>query len=658
MPRGTSRPGRAGTLLSSPTAFNWPALLLAVLVASFAFLLYRSTLLPGVDFGDTASFQAAIGDLNLSPRQAYPLYFAIGNLVAWLAGGEPAFGLNLASALAGALAAGILTVVGCELTGSRTAGVVGGLMLAASYTFWTQAIIAEVYALHLLLIGLVLAALLWWDRRPSLSRLAVVFALYALSFGNHLMTVLLAPSIILFIATSPGGLRLLFSPRVVMVAALAATAGASQYLWNLSYLWHLPDPPSSLASLLRTFWFDVTKSDWRETMVMAVHESALKRRLWMYQFDLLQQIGLPGIALAATGLLWLLSRRRAALLIVSAWTVSAGFAYTYNVGDAHVFFLPSHQMVMLLCACGAAELLSLSRRAPGALRTAAPIVTTMVVLAYPLWRAWDTWPAVDRHDDRRPVQWLSTLAHGLDERAVLLGDVNWQLENGFDYYQRHLHPELNLGHATDLILTLPSLIHDNLTDGRAVFATPAARDLTVAAYGTLFTFTADPSVDARPLVERLGALAPDAIYVLAVLAPYPDLVFDQQELSDASRRLTGATAILRREPSYTVIAGRSGQRPLLDRRSDLPWRDQVTVGGVTLDVRMESWLPADTIRRAGFGQVLAGRRHVLTLERGVSLVVLSARGDPLVATYASSLFAPLARYRVTLPPGAWPERGL
>jgi hypothetical protein len=33
-------------------------------------------------------------------------------------------------------------------------------MLASSYTFWTQAIIAEVYALHLLMMGLVLIALL------------------------------------------------------------------------------------------------------------------------------------------------------------------------------------------------------------------------------------------------------------------------------------------------------------------------------------------------------------------------------------------------------------------------------------------------------------------------------------------------------------------
>jgi D-aminopeptidase len=118
VPRGTSRPDSSGTPSSFPTPPNWSAFLLAAFVAVFAFLLYHSTLLAGVDFGDTGSFQAAIGDLNLSPRQAYPLYFALGNLVAWLAGGEPAFGLNLFSAIAGALAAGVLTLIACELTGS------------------------------------------------------------------------------------------------------------------------------------------------------------------------------------------------------------------------------------------------------------------------------------------------------------------------------------------------------------------------------------------------------------------------------------------------------------------------------------------------------------------------------------------------------------
>ena len=79
--------------------------------------MYRATLLPSLDFGDTAAFQDAGGALEITPRQGYPLYFAIGNLVVWLAGREPAFGMNLASALCAALACGLLTWLAADLTG-------------------------------------------------------------------------------------------------------------------------------------------------------------------------------------------------------------------------------------------------------------------------------------------------------------------------------------------------------------------------------------------------------------------------------------------------------------------------------------------------------------------------------------------------------------
>jgi len=417
-----------------------------------------------------------------------PGYFAVGNLVSRLAGGEPAFGVNLASAICGALACGVLTWVAAELTSSLVAATAGGLLLASSYTFWTQCIIAEVYALHLLMMGLVLTALLWWDRDRTRARLAVVFAVYALSFGNHLMTVLMAPAIILFVASAPGGVRLLFSPRTIGLALAIAAAGACQYVWNASYLWALPDPPATALALGRAFWFDVTKSDWRETMVMAVHHSVLMRRSSMYLFDLTQQFGTAGIALALLGLVSLGRRRRVLLLLLSAWVVPFVFAYTYNVGDTHVFFLPSHQIVALLAACGVAALLALAPRAWPSRAAGVVAVLSALVFAYPGWRAWDTWPAVDRHADRRPVDWLSAVAVNLGPRDLLLGDVNWQLENGFDYYQRRLHPELNLTRATDTILTLPFLVRDNIADGRVVYATPIARKLARAAYGDLFAF--------------------------------------------------------------------------------------------------------------------------------------------------------------------------
>ena len=185
---------------------------LALAVALIAMALYYGTLLPGLDFGDTAAFQDAGGALDVTPRQGYPLYFALGNLVVWAVGGEPAYGMNLASAIAAALACGVLTWLATRMTHSTLGGVFTGLLFAGSYTFWSQAVIAEVYALHLLMLTLSLLALLWWSERPSsLRRLALFFGVYAVGYGNHLMMVLLLAPATLFLAVSmprgPGSRR-------------------------------------------------------------------------------------------------------------------------------------------------------------------------------------------------------------------------------------------------------------------------------------------------------------------------------------------------------------------------------------------------------------------------------------------------------------------
>src|SRR5947208_4444291 len=102
---------------------NRRAWLAALVVALGAFAVYRSTLLPGVDFGDTGSFQTMVGSTLITPRDGYPLYFAIGSLALWLTGAEAAHALNLASAAEAAVACGLLVLVGVELSGSLAAAV-------------------------------------------------------------------------------------------------------------------------------------------------------------------------------------------------------------------------------------------------------------------------------------------------------------------------------------------------------------------------------------------------------------------------------------------------------------------------------------------------------------------------------------------------------
>ncbi|PYQ85529.1 MAG: hypothetical protein DMG03_08860 [Acidobacteria bacterium] len=285
-------------------AVNLRAFAVAAAVALTTFLLYRVTLLPGFDLGDTASFQTTVGERVITPRDGYPLYFAIGGLFLRLTGGgDPAHALNLLSAIAAAIACGIIVLAGAELSGSLPAGAAAALLLATSYTFWSQAIIAEVYALHLIFVSATLLLLLRWSNRPSLARLTLFFAVYALGFGNHLSMALLLPAYALFLLmAAPGGWRSMLTPRVVAIALACAAAGAVQYVWNLRTLWFQATPPHGLLDALQAFWFDVTKSDWRDTMVLRVPQSMLDDRAAMYWFDLRQQFGIIGAPLAVAGL--------------------------------------------------------------------------------------------------------------------------------------------------------------------------------------------------------------------------------------------------------------------------------------------------------------------------------------------------------------------
>jgi hypothetical protein len=622
----------------------------AIVVSAAAFALYYATLLPGFDFGDTGSFQTTVGSAAITARDGYPLYFAIGQLFLWLTRAEPAHALNLASAVQGAVACGLVVLVAEELSGSLAAAVAAAMIFAGSYTFWSQAIIAEVYALHIAFVAAALLLLLRWQRRPSTARLAAFFAVYALGFGNHLSMIVLAPACTLFLLTSaPRGWRSMFAPRIVGLAVLFAGLGAMQYLWNFEAIRSAPQPPHGVLDGLARFWFDVTKSDWRDTMVWNVPRSMLADHVRMYVFDLRQQFGLLPPVAAAVGLGWLLRTdwRRGALLSL-LYAASTLFAFSYNVGDTHVFYLPSHLYVALLVAAGIAAAGSAARifRLSSFSFAAA---ASVAIVCYGAVRIYRDYPALDRSHDRRPASVLSDLAAGLDDRhAILLTDMNWQVMNGLSYFGKEVHPDLGDARMPDVLLYAPVLVADNLAIGREVTATSRARQQLAAAYGPLLPAEPDARVPVGTLNDLVGGLPLGTMYALCVLKPTREFSIDHATLVDALRTLTGGSSDTLPTGQYVAIVGRTGERQALAGGSDDPFRRTVSLAGVPIEVRMESWLSADTIRRMGFGHIVAARQHTLIIERGVSFVAFDASGRPLRSGYRSSIFAPQPRYLIKL----------
>jgi hypothetical protein len=613
----------------------------AVIVGFAAFALYRATLLPGVDFGDTGSLQTTVGTTFVTARDAYPLYFAIGNVVLWLTRAEPAYALNLASAIEAAVASGLIVLAAAELSGSVAAGVASALIFAVSYTFWSQAVIAEVYALHMAFIALTLLLLLRWQRQPTDRRLLGFFAAYALGFGNHLSMVLLAPAYTLFLlAAAPRGWRSMFELRIVAMAAACACAGALQYAWNIHTYWLMPDPPHGVLDTLQRFWFDVTKSDWRDTMVMNVPRALFADRTAMYLFDAREQFGpiLPLVAVVGLVMLALADARRAVLMAL-LYAANLAFAYNYNVGDTHVFYLPAHLVVALLVAPAVAS----TRR----LAAAGVPAAAAIAVVYAGVRAYADYPALDRSGDDRPARLLGALTAGMDDRrSIMLADLNWQVQNGLSYFSSVSRPEIAWTRMPEVILYAPALAADNAAIGREVLLTERARATAAAAYGPMMPIVADDRVVVSAMSSAADGLPPGTRYVLCVLKPSRDLPLDRVELARLVQRLGGDAGSLLPQDDYAAIAGVVGRAPSLVSAGRRPFRLDVALDGVTVEIRMDSWLAFDTIRRMGFGHVIAAHQHTLIVERGVSFVAFDERGRALTTAYASNIFAPQPRYLI------------
>jgi hypothetical protein len=334
-----------------------------------------------------------------------------------------------------------------------------------------------------------------------------------------------------------------------------------------------------------------------------------------------------------------------------------------------VFYLPGHLFTAFLAGAALAPFGGPKKVRPAtneyrarAARTFLGPRTTatasLIVIAYAGWRAWDTWPAIDRHNDRRAEALVTRLTLGVNpQTAVLVTDLNWQLENALLYYSRWQRRDIPWVRLSDVEPHFPFLVRDNEAISRdIVMDSYSARDV-VAAFGPLFQVQPDPIRTSPDLLDEISRLARGTPYVLCVLTPPREEHLDPAVLQAALDMLThGHVPPASRRAgaaeggpaaAYQLIAGLAGEAPLITRSADYPFRQEFRLLDDPFTVRMESWLPSDTFRRAGFGHVIRGHEHVLILERGVNFVSFDRNARPSAPLYAASLYAPGERYRIS-----------
>ena len=187
--------------------WDWADWLTGLVCAVIAGAVYFWTAAPNVTLLDSGEFIVAAQHLGVPHPTGYPLWTLLAWIFQLLPLGNTAWEIALFSGVCGALATGLTAalfssstrwMLGEQITRWRglnaIVSVSVALLFAFSFSMWSQAVIAEVYTLHALLIGLFLASLYVWLRRPeSLALLMLPFFLLALSFSNHQLSVALAP---------------------------------------------------------------------------------------------------------------------------------------------------------------------------------------------------------------------------------------------------------------------------------------------------------------------------------------------------------------------------------------------------------------------------------------------------------------------------------
>lgn len=148
------------------------------------FVVYLLTLAPTVQGFDSAELTVGAYSLGFVHAPGYPLYMLLGHIFAHLPFGNVGKQLNLMSAIFASLS--ILVLLRIQLLDSGIMYALPSVFLfATAPLFWSQAIRAEVYTLHVFIVTCVFYI---WRRAHYLDQplwLVLCFAILGLGMGNH-----------------------------------------------------------------------------------------------------------------------------------------------------------------------------------------------------------------------------------------------------------------------------------------------------------------------------------------------------------------------------------------------------------------------------------------------------------------------------------------
>src|SRR5918993_131311 len=392
-PGGEGRLRKAGVLLAGLGVF--------VLVL----ILYLGTLAPTVlylqdpELLDAVMLQMQVSVLGIAHPTGSPTSLMLTHLFTSLPFGDPAYRVNLGSAVYAALAVVGVYIAGLLLSRRVVAAASGALTFGLGTALWSQAVIAEVYTLNALFVSVTIVVLLLWREYRKDRYLLLSAFLVGLCLTNHLTSGLLLPASLLFVALVDW--RRLVDVRLVLGGAWLFLLGLTPYLY-------LPiraamDPPmeANNPTDFGRFWYVVSWGHLLDNMPFLV------------------------VMVALTGAVVVLLKDRAVGIFLGVLFFGWLFhAVENDIPDIDLYFIPTYLVLSLWAAAGLGTLLAeveaLVSGFPGATKMAILGVLSAMVLVLPLLGASETSAKNDMSDVYRGRKEIEAVADNAAPNATIL----------------------------------------------------------------------------------------------------------------------------------------------------------------------------------------------------------------------------------------------
>jgi hypothetical protein len=405
------------------------AAMMAVVLAVYVATVPRTVVLE-----DDGEFITAVQLLGVPHPPGFPSFVLLSKPFTWIPAGSIAFRVHVATSFFGACCCAFVWWAARALLASPWLAWVVALALAFSDSFWSQALIADVYSLNAAFFFLLLCLVLAYARRPRTSLLGAGAFVAGLGLSNHWP---------LFIVALPGLLPILWPARAEVVrdvlrrphrSVLPLALGLLPYVWMVVRSRSHPELGFYGAmSDWREIWFYVSRAGY-------VHvEADPASNYWdriQFAFFLLRQCVAQftplGAAFIAAGMAmqWRRWDRSIALGVTTTFAgimtvlaVKVGFPYEYFT---RAIFRPypliAYGVLALWLGVGLSEI---ARRAAAMSRrwaTPAWAIPAIAILALTFQKGF---AANDRHAYTYASDYSLTLLESLAENAVAFsyGDV-------------------------------------------------------------------------------------------------------------------------------------------------------------------------------------------------------------------------------------------